>query len=174
MLAALGIMAVLTAIAIPRINTKSFKQDSGARITRSTLQIAGRLAVAKQFDVIVSFDLSRNMIRIVEDRDNNAAADAGESVQWRALEDGAVFETPMVPGLSGAIASPVNGSNLTTVDGMPSLIFRRNGAASSDLELYIGGGRAHAGDLRAITVLQSTGRVGWYRHAQNGWKEAGL
>ena len=173
LLVAIAIMAVISAIAIPRINTQQFKQDSAARVTRSALQIAGRLAVGKQFDVIVSFDLSRSMIRILEDRDNDGAADANERVQWRALEDGAVFETP-TSGLAGAVTSPVAGSNLVTIDGMPSLIFRRNGAASSDLELYIGAGRSKSGDQRAITVLQSTGRASWYRYAANGWKEAGL
>ena len=78
LLVAIAIMAVISAIAIPRINTQQFKQDSAARVTRSALQIAGRLAVGKQFDVIVSFDLSRSMIRILEDRDNDGAADANE------------------------------------------------------------------------------------------------
>jgi prepilin-type N-terminal cleavage/methylation domain-containing protein len=173
MLIAIAIMAVISAIAIPQINTQKYKQDTGARITRSAFQIAGRLAVAKQFDVIVSFDLTRSMVRIVEDRDNDGVADAGERVQWKALEDGAVFETPTV-GISGPVASPVVGSNIQTIDGMPSIIFRRNGAASSDLELYIGAGRGNAGDQRAISVLQSTGRASWHRYAANGWKEASI
>lgn len=173
MLVAIAIMAVISAIAIPRINTQQYKQDTGARVARTAMQIAGRLAVAKQFDVIVSFDLSRHMIRILEDRDNDGSADANERVQWKALEDGAIFETPTA-GLSGAASSPVNGSNLTTVDAMPSIIFRRNGAASSDLELYIGAGRGKVHDHRAVTVLQSTGRASWFRYAANGWKEAGL
>ena len=50
----------------------------------------------------------------------------------------------------------------------------RNGAASSDLELYIGAGRGEPGDQRAVTVLQSTGRASWYRYAAAGWKEASL
>lgn len=173
LLIAIAIMAVISAIAIPKINTQQYRQDSGARVSRSALQIAGRLAVAKQFDVVVSFDLGRSMIRILEDRDNDGTADAGERVQWRALEDGAVFETPTV-GLSGAVTTPVVGSAIQTIDGMPSIIFRRNGAASSDLELYIGAGRGKAGDQRAVTVLQSTGRASWHRYAANGWTEAGL
>jgi prepilin-type N-terminal cleavage/methylation domain-containing protein len=173
LLVAIAIMAVISAIAIPQINTQRYKQDSGARVTRSALQIAGRLAVAKQFDVVVSFDLGRSMIRILEDRDNDGVADSDERVQWRALEDGAVFETPTV-GLSGAVTSSVVGSNIQTIAGMPSIVYRRNGAASSDLELYIGAGRGEPGDQRAVTVLQSTGRASWYRYAAAGWKEASL
>lgn len=173
MLVAIAIMAVISAIAIPRINTQAFKQDSAARVARTALQIAGRLAVAKQFDVVVSFDLSNHQIRILEDRDNDGAADAGERVQWKVLEDGAIFETPTV-ALSGTATGPVTGSNLTTVDGMPSIIFRRNGAASSDLTLYIGAGRGKDKDMRAVTVLQSTGRASWFKYAASGWKEAGL
>lgn len=173
MMTALAIMAVISMIAIPKLNTRRFKQDSAARVVRSTLQIAGRLAVAKQFDILVSFDLSRNMIRLVEDKDNNGVLDAGERVTWRALEDEAVFELPAT-GLSGTPSGAVSGNNLATIDNMPSLIFRRNGAASSDLEIYIGAGTGRKQDLRAVTVLQSTGRADWFRYAANGWMEGGL
>lgn len=173
MLTALTIMAIVSAIAIPKINTTQFRQDSGARTTRVALQIAARLAVSKQYDVIVSFDLGRDMIRIGEDRNNNALLDTGEPIKWRALEDGAVFEVPPA-GVNGGVGAAVVGSSLQTVGGLPSIVFRRNGATSTDLEVYIGAGRGNVHDHRAVTVLQSTGRATWYRYAANGWKEAGL
>jgi Tfp pilus assembly protein FimT len=173
MLIVIAIMGIVSAIAIPRINTTQFHQDAGARITRTALQIAGRLAVTRQYDIIVSFDVPRSMMRIAEDMDNNGAVDSGEHISWKALEDGAIFAVPAT-GLSGTPLGAIDGSGLTTIDGMPSMIFRRNGATSTAAVIYIGSVRNQPHDFRAVTVAQSTGRTDWYRYANAGWKEAGI
>ncbi|MDQ3697618.1 MAG: hypothetical protein M3373_06290 [Gemmatimonadota bacterium] len=137
------------------------------------LQVAERVAVARQYDVIVSFDLARGMLRVVEDRDNDGVVDASERVTWRALEDEAQFATPPA-GIGGTVGAPVTGGNVSTINGMPSVIFRRNGAASTDLEIYMNAGRPRLSDFRGISVVQSTGRTEWFRYLNSQWKGAGL
>ena len=124
-----AIVGIFATLAYPRVNFTQFQVDSGARTVRVSLQNAERLAVTRQYDVVVSFDVANKRIRIVEDGNNNDIVDVGERVTYAALEDGVHFKIPPI-GLSGPVPSAVTGSNLKTVDGMPTIVFRRDGAAS--------------------------------------------
>lgn len=173
LLIVLTIMAVITAMAIPKINTRRFRMDQSAQLVRGTLQMAERLSVTKQFDVVVSFDLARNMVRMVEDANNDATVGASERITWKALDDGALFQIPSA-GINGAVSAAVSGSNLQTIGGLPSIIFRRNGAASSNLEVYLTSSENKPGDFRAVTVEQAIARSTWFRQLNNQWKSGGL
>jgi len=164
-----AIVGIFATIAYPRVNFTQFQVDSGARTIRVALQNAERLAVTRQYDVVVSFDVNRKRVRVLEDGNNNDVVDNGERVTYAALEDGVHFKVPPA-GLSGPVASAVVGSNLKTVDGMPTIIFRRDGAASSDLEVYLASSKELANDWRAIQVVQSTGRTDWFRYLSGLWK----
>jgi prepilin-type N-terminal cleavage/methylation domain-containing protein len=168
-----AIVGIFATLAYPRVNFTQFQVDSGARTVRVALQNAQRLAVTRQYDVVVSFDVANKRVRIVEDGNNNDIVDAGERVTYAALEDGVHFKVPPA-GLSGPVASSVNGSNLKTVDGMPTIVFRRDGAASSDLEVYLASSKELTNDWRAIQVVQSTGRTDWYRYLNNLWKAGSI
>ena len=168
-----AIVGIFATLAYPRVNFTQFQVDSGARTVRVSLQNAERLAVTRQYDVVVSFDVVNKRIRIVEDGNNNDIVDNGERVTYAALEDGVHFKTPPA-GLSGPVAGPIIGSNLKTVDGMPTIIFRRDGAASSDLEVYLASSKELANDWRAIQVVQATGRTDWYRYLNNLWKAGSI
>jgi prepilin-type N-terminal cleavage/methylation domain-containing protein len=168
-----AIVGIFATLAYPRVNFTQFQVDSGARTVRVALQNAERLAVTRQYDVVVSFDVANKRVRIVEDGNNNDIVDAGERVTYAALEDGVHFKIPPA-GLSGPVAASVNGSNLKTVDGMPTIVFRRDGAASSDLEVYLASSKELANDWRAIQVVQSTGRTDWYRYLNNLWKAGSI
>jgi hypothetical protein len=168
-----AIVGIFATLAYPRVNFTQFQVDSGARTVRVALQNAERLAVTRQYDVVVSFDVTNKRLRILEDGNNNDVVDNGERVTYAALEDGVHFKTPPA-GLSGPVSSAVNGSNLKTVDGMPTIVFRRDGAASSDLEVYLASSKELANDWRAIQVVQSTGRTDWYRYLNNLWKAGSI
>jgi prepilin-type N-terminal cleavage/methylation domain-containing protein len=168
-----AIVGIFATLAYPRVNFTQFQVDSGARTIRVALQNAERLAVTRQYDVVVSFDVANKRLRIVEDGNNNDIVDAGERVTYAALEDGVHFKVPPA-GLSGPVAASVNGSNLKTVDGMPTIVFRRDGAASSDLEVYLASSKELTNDWRAIQVVQSTGRTDWYRYLNNLWKAGSI
>jgi len=147
--------------------------DSGARTVRVALQNAERLAVTRQFDVVVSFDVAGKRMRILEDGNNNDAVDNGERITYAALEDGVHCKIPPA-GRSGPVTSPIFGSNIKTIDGMPSIVFRRDGAASTDLEVYLASSKELANDWRAIQVVQSTGRTDWYRYLNSLWKAGSI
>ena len=168
-----AIVGIFATLAYPRVNFTQFQVDSGARTVRVALQNAERLAVTRQYDVVVSFDQTGKRLRILEDGNNNDAVDGGERVTYAPLEDGVHFKTPPA-GLSGPVASPIIGSNLKTIDGMPSVIFRRDGAASTDLEIYLASSKELPNDYRAIQVVQSTGRTDWFRYLGSLWKAGSI
>lgn len=164
-----GIVAIFATLAYPRVNFAEFQVDAGARTVRMALQNAERLAVTRRQDVVVSFDLVNRRIRILEDANDNDLVDKGERVSYLALENGVHFKAPPA-GLSGPVSNAVTGSNLKTVDGMPTIVFHRDGAASTDLEVYVVSSKELPNDWRAIQVVQSTGHTDWYRYLDNIWK----
>jgi prepilin-type N-terminal cleavage/methylation domain-containing protein len=169
----LVMIGIIAAFAFPRVNIVQWKADGAARMTRVALQTAQRLAITRQYDVICGFDLTNNRIRLVEDANSNGAVDAGERVTYRALEDGDVFAAPPA-GVNGSALTAIVGSQLVTIDGMKSIIFRRDGASSSDLEVYITSPRAKHDDFRAVVVTQATGRSDWYKYINDTWKQGSL
>jgi hypothetical protein len=166
-------MGIIGGLAVTRLKTIAFKQDAAARIAHSALQQAQRLALTRQFDVIVSFDQATRRIRISEDANNDGAIAGDERSRWKALEDSARFDRPPASVLGGG-ALAIQGQNLRTVDGMPSITFRRSGSASSDLEVYIGSKRGLAEDFRGVVVTQATGRVEWFKYVGGQWRAGGV
>jgi prepilin-type N-terminal cleavage/methylation domain-containing protein len=169
----LAILGIIGGVAITRLNTVAFKMDAAARITHSTIQQAQRLALMRQFDVIVSFDEPTRRIRIGEDANNDGTIAVDERFRWKALEDSARFDDPP-SSINGGGAMAIQGQNIRDVDGMPSIIFRRSGSASSDLEVYLGSLRGDPDDFRGVLVTQSTGRVEWYKHVGGQWRPGGI
>ena len=173
LLAVLSIVAIIALFAFPRVNFTQFQVDAAARGVRMTLQNAQRLAVTRQFDVVVSFDQASNKVRVFEDNNNNSTIDGGERVTYFTLEDGAHFLMPPA-GVNGPVGGAIVGAALTTINGLPSIVFRRDGAGSSDLEVYLTSKRAQPNDWRGITVVQSTGRTDWYKYIGAVWKPGNL
>jgi Tfp pilus assembly protein FimT len=164
-----GIVAIFATLAYPRVDFGEYQVDAGARTVRTALQNAERLAVTERHDVVVSFDLVNKRLRILEDSNDNGVVDRDERVSYVALENGVRFKSPPA-GLSGPVSTAVTGSNLKTLEGMPTIVFRRDGAASTDLEVYLVSSKELQNDWRAIQVVQSTGHTDWYRYLDNLWK----
>lgn len=173
LLIVLTIIAIIVTFAFPKVNFTQFQVDAAARGVRSSLQNAERLAVTHQHDVVVSFDLNANRVRVLEDANNNGTADPLERATWFVLEDGVQFFRPPV-GVSGPVGSAIVGGDIKTIDAMPSVIFRRDGASNTDLEAYLTSPRARPADFRAITVVQSTGRTDWFKYTNSAWRAGNL
>lgn len=169
----LAVIGIIAAFAYPKVNFTQYRVDAGARTVRVALQNAERLAVTRQYDVVVSFDTTNRRIRLLEDNNNNATVDAGEHVIYVQLEDSVHFAVPPA-GVSGAANSSISGSSIRAVDNMPTLVFHRDGAASSDADIYITSKRAIHDDFRCIRVIQSTGRTLWWRYLDGVWQEASI
>ncbi|MGI8548159.1 MAG: hypothetical protein ACR2M1_12650, partial [Gemmatimonadaceae bacterium] len=63
---------------------------------------------------------------------------------------------------------------LASRDGFPTVYYHRDGALSSELELYLRSSTPDLKDFRAMHVRQATGRVQLYRYNGTAWIGVGL
>jgi Tfp pilus assembly protein FimT len=173
LLIVLALMATLAGIAMPRINYVALRVDANARTVRGVLQQAWRMAVQKQHDVLVSFDTAGRRVRTLEDANNDGLPTAGERTVWRPLEDGVRFDAPS-NGVTGAVTAAVVGPGLKTVTSYPTVTFRRNGATSGDIEVYVAAQNRTLWERRAVTMAQATGRTEWFRYVNSAWRSGGI
>jgi prepilin-type N-terminal cleavage/methylation domain-containing protein len=169
-LVTLMITGVLLRVMLPKIDVTRYRADSVAQQLRSTFQQAQRTSLLRQHDVLVSFDTVGHRVRVVWDANNDGAVNSGERVIWRSIETGNRFVVPSA-GVVGSVASSVNGTALRAVDGMPTLVFHRDGSVSTDAEIYlVTAGQAAAAGFRAVLLIQATGRSEWYRQSSGTGK----
>jgi prepilin-type N-terminal cleavage/methylation domain-containing protein len=165
------LVGILGALAYPKIDVGRYKADAVVTTVRSTMQQAQRASLVGQHDIIVSFDVGGNRIRLAWDRNNNHLIDEGERVTWTSLSQGNRFATP-TRGVHGDVDRPVMGSNLKSLDDYPTVTFHRDGSLSSELEIYMSSFSTPV-RWRAVTVVQATGRTDWFRKNTNtdqaGW-----
>ena len=90
--------------------------------------------------------------------------------QFRAMGDGGMFRSPTMLGLNGvSVTAPWEGAGVRTVSSMPSVVFRRDGSASTDLVLYLTIRQNVPTDYRAISVVANTGKTEMYRWSGAAW-----
>ena len=156
--------------AVPRLNYEKYRAEAGMRTVRTVLQGAQRNAIMRQTNVVVGFNTSTNVMEIVEDADNDCQYDSGERLTSRPLEDGAKFALPP-SGYGGTSPSaPVDGPNLCTIRGLRAIQFLRDGATSTDLDIYVTSSRGATTDFRAVRVTQASGRTEAFRYDGSTWK----
>jgi prepilin-type N-terminal cleavage/methylation domain-containing protein len=165
------ILGIVVAIGAPKLDTNRLKSDAASRQVAMQLMLAQRTALQKQCNVIVSFDVANNRVLVTEDRNNSQSVDAGDVQKSTTFDAPAKFVASPVPleGLSNAVSIP----RVRTVSGLPSIIFRRNGAASSDVSVFMTAKQTDPRALRGITVTQSTGRVESFKFNGTAWVRVG-
>jgi hypothetical protein len=161
------ITGIVAGIAYPKIDVGRYKADSVVTVVRSAMQQAQRASLVGQHDVIVSFDITGNKVRVVWDKNNDHAAGTGERVTWTSLSSGNKFAVPSKGVKGNILLQPVVGPSVKTIDGMPSVTFHRDGSLSSELEVYMST-IASPIRWRAVTVVQATGRTDWFRQQTAG------
>lgn len=173
LLIVITVISILAAVALPRVNLHQFRVDAGIRQAQAALMQGARFAVQRQHDVYVSFDVAGGRILTVDDKNNNAVADPDEKLVWRNLEDGVRFAAPP-QAIGGNSLAAIAGNNIKlNASGWPTITFRRDGAASTDLQVYITSTRADPGDFKALSVTRSTGHVDYYLYRANKWVRGG-
>jgi len=179
MLIVVTLVAIVTAMVMPKVNYTGYRVDVGARSIRVALQRAQTFAVSSQHNMLIAVDVPDQRLYVVEDVNNNLAADPGERVTSVPLQDGVVFAPPPstwpgAPAPTGAIT----GSTLATItvngNALPGFVFRCDGAASSDAQIYLSSKRAVVTDFRGVDVTQATGRADWYKDQGATWLLAGF
>lgn len=179
MLIVITLVSIVTAMVMPRVNYTAYRVDQGTRGVRAALQRAQAYAVSSQHNELVAVDVTNGVMYVVDDVNNNLAADPGERITTTPLQDGVVFAVPpstwpSAPAPSGAVTGP--GLTTVTVSGisMPAFIFQCDGAASSDVQIYLSSVRGLPTDSRGVNVTQATGRVDWYKDLGGSWIMAGF
>jgi Tfp pilus assembly protein FimT len=169
----LVIAGMIASISLPKLNFNRLRADAGSRVARIALQRAARLAVTQQHDMVVGFDVPGNRMRVLEDRNSNGTADPGEPVNWKSFPDGSRFVTPP-NGVNTPGGAAVVSTGLSTVDGYPSVIFHRDGQASTALELFVDAGGGARPEIRAVTLMATTGRCESFRWSGTSWTRGSL
>ncbi len=170
LLVSITVIAIITAIAIPRIDIEAYKVSAAVRAVTSSLTYAQRLAVSLQHDVRVSFDSANSRLRVHEDTDNDNVMDPGERVTYTPLDTGVIFGRGPAPAFTfGAAGFNFNGRQ----GGLPMLVFRRDGSASENGGFYLNATKAVAQNTplkaRAGEIIRSSGRITWYSYGSGAW-----
>ncbi|HET8657143.1 MAG TPA: type II secretion system protein [Longimicrobiaceae bacterium] len=170
----LVVLGILAAIAVPRLDFSGYAVDTAAQTASAVLLSAQRQAVQREHNVVVAFDTAGARLRIHDDANNNLQVDAGEEVRYESLGDAVHFGHGTAP--AGAPGEGAVGF-IFQQDGMPALVFHRDGSASEEGGFYITSTQglldpAHAHDARAGMIQRSTGRALWYSYGTSGWEVA--
>jgi prepilin-type N-terminal cleavage/methylation domain-containing protein len=170
LLIVMSLLAILATMAIPRSRTSKYRADAAVLLARTLLQQSQRNAITRQSNVIVSIDTTNRRLRIVEDYNNNDTLNVTDRVTFRHLEEGARFARPPMGRVGGGAATAAfAGTSLRLVSGIPGVIFRRDGSASTDLELYVTMRTDVPTEYRALVVAPATGRVDAYKWTGTAW-----
>jgi prepilin-type N-terminal cleavage/methylation domain-containing protein len=166
----IALIGLVAMFAIPKLDFSAYRINGAVRGVTGLLARAQRLAVTNQYDVNVLFDVANNSIKIHEDADNDNTIEANEQVLSYPLGEGVVY------GLGGAptrLYTPAPISFTRTLNGMPEIIFRRDGSVSENGGFYITSTAAQLNsrpkDGRSIEVIRSTGRAEWYQYNGSAW-----
>lgn len=164
------LIGMVAMFGLPKLNWSGYRVNGAVRAVTGLLNRAERLAVTDQYNVNVLFDVAHQAIMIHEDANNDNIIQGTERVRSYPLGEGVIF------GLGGAPArlyttTPISFTH--TQNGMPEIIFRRDGSASENGGFYIttttSQNSARPQDARSIEVIRSTGRADWYQYTGSTW-----
>ncbi len=167
----IGIIGVLTTIAFLRLDVAHVEIGTSIRSVGVALAAAQREAMVKHHNVVVAFDVPAGQIHIHSDDNNDFGVDPGEHTKVITLDDRVVFGLAGAPARSFGI-DPVVFDR--TLNGLPVLVFYRNGSASYGGGFYLTSRRAalnpgqYLGDNHAVEIERATGRVQWWQYSPTG------
>src|SRR5690349_6308259 len=113
-------------------------------------------------------------MHIRDDANNNGHVDPGERTRAVAMAEGIVFgRATASPRAMGTEA--VNFTKM--INGLPAVVFHRDGSASEAGGFYLTSLRAatsgvHIDDTRAIELERATGRALWFKYNGSTWLQA--
>ncbi len=168
-------MGVITALAIPHLDIQRYRTDAAIQGVRSVLMQAQRTALVRQYNVVISIDTAHNTLEWSEDANNDGTIETDEHRRAYPLNDGVKFAVPPT-GLNGTVTASIVGSHLGTLNGLPTVTFHRDGASTTDLQLYVAGPAQPDITYRAVLLTLGTGRADWYLYNSQAhqWVLGGL
>lgn len=166
------IVGMLAAIGLPRVDVAHFQVNSAVQALSTTMAASQREAIAKQHDMILTFDAAGRQLRLIWDADSDGNIDPDERTRVVVLDDRVIFGLGDAPARAFGVA-PINFND--QIDGLPALTFHRNGSASGIGGFYLtttaaqAGGTPRARDTRAAEIVRATGRTEWFRYSGTDW-----
>ena len=169
----LVIIAVVSAIGLPRVDLFRYRADAAAVQVRSLLMQAQRDAIVRQHDLVVSIDTAGRRLILSYDQNNDGNIAGTERIRVQSLPEQNRFRRPPATvGTQGLTSyGPISARTLRTMSGYPSVVFRRDGSVSSALELYTTSARETPTDFRVTTVVEATGRTAILRYNGSSWQK---
>ena len=171
----LGVLAVLTAIALPSIDFARFRMDGAARAVQLRFIAAQSKAVAGNVSYMVTFFWTQDQFRVVNDINADGLWSGGSEVRnWFSLPQSIHFKVPPST-IDGAAPDYATGPGLHTINtggnAYPTMNFYPNGSSSGDVVVYLGTRSARLTDFRAIQITGATSKVRYWRLQSDGqWK----
>ena len=173
MLVVVSMIAIMAAIAMPRVRLEREQVDAASRTIAFALMTARSESVLRGHNVLVQFDTTNAMVRTVWDANNNLKADVGEKTRPFPLSERVVFGRGSgVPAIGGAAAQV---PAMLTASGYPTLILTRSGSVDRGVTLYVTARKARTGvdrntDTRALQIDRATARATVFVFNNAGWR----
>ena len=166
----LVLAGILMSMMAPVFKPGRWRADSAVQELTFSLNAAQRLAVMKQHDVVVTFEVENRRVRVLQDQDNDGIADSGENQQVIDLPETIGFgrgSAPALPQGPGPVSFRDNGAD-------PTVTFHRNGSASESgvayLHPYQGSLSGDTEGVRALTIERATGEVRCHSYRTGSWE----
>jgi prepilin-type N-terminal cleavage/methylation domain-containing protein len=169
----LVLIAIMSAMAVPKISFLRYRQDANGRLVQKTLLAAQQTSMRGNTNVLFVVDYANARMRIVKDTNANGAFDASEFSTTQALDEGAKFAIPTTT-VDGATAYYATGPGISTTSAGPTITFYQNGSASGDAYIYVGVSSGRTDALRAIQFEGATGRSHLWRYLGGAWRRDSL
>ncbi len=169
---ALGVIAILAAIALPNIDFSRFRMDGAAREVQLRFISAQSRAVEHNVNYMVTFFWTQDQFRVVNDINGDGLWSGGSEIRnWFTLPENIHFRIPPST-IDGASPGYATGPGLHTINAggyaYPTMNFYPNGSASGDVVVYMGTDSTRLSDFRAIQVTGSTSKVRYWRMQKDG------
>lgn len=159
----LALLGIVLSLGLTRMDSSAWRLDTAATQVAQRTRVARSLAVLRQENVIVTFDVAKRVIVLHEDTNGNGSVDAGERVMRYPLDGDVRFTRGAASAYQGFTGGAVTFSN-------SQVTFRRNGSASEEGAVYVGRGTDDAHPV-VVVVNRATGYTETLKHTGSGWVE---
>jgi Tfp pilus assembly protein FimT len=155
----LATIGVVVALGVQRVDSSAWRLDAAAQEVVQRVRAARSLAVLRQHNVVVTFDIDSRAMIVHEDANSDGVVDEGERVRRETLDGKAEFMRAAAP------FADFTGGPVTFDDN--SVTFMRNGSASQEGAVYVG--RPNVAKARVVIISRATGYSEMQRYNGSTW-----
>lgn len=175
MLIVITMMAIVAAMALPRVNVSRIQSKSSIQALGTTMLAMQREAIARQHNIVVMVDTVQRQLRVLYDANDNLAINSGERIRGIPLGEGIQFGRPTTVPVRAFGGAAINFTTQETTTSLPAIVFFRNGSAREfggvylTTRLALAGDPDHSNETWAMEMIRATGRAEWMRWNGSTW-----